>query len=159
VVHDGDVVRIAAVGAGLAALVGLAAIAILLVLLGSDEGTPWVDLEVGDCFDLAGAVEEAGDADPLLRVDTVPCDEPHDAEVVATGRLDPGQDREYPPDDALFDLVDRECARQLGDALDSDAYGLLPIAPDERTWTERGGHYACVAVVAGGGTVTQSVAA
>ncbi len=150
--------RLVGVGVGLAALIGVAVVAILVVL-GSDEGTPWVDLEVGECFDLSGAVDDGVGAEPLVRVVTVPCHEPHDAEVVATGQLAPEQDREYPPDDVLFDLVDRECARQVGDALDPDVYGLLPIAPDERTWNDRGGHYACVAVVAGGGTVTQPIAA
>ena len=42
-----------------------------------------------------------GRAVPRL-VDVIDCSDPHDAEVVATGRLNPGRDRAYPSDDELF---------------------------------------------------------
>lgn len=147
--------RAALVVLGLLALVGAAVLALLAVVLGPQDGVAWVDLEPGDCFDLAGAVADAGD-DALFRVEPTRCNEPHDAEIVATGRLDADGSRNYPSDDELFDLTDRQCERLVGDTLDEAVYGLLPVAPDERTWSERGGHFACVAVVRGGGTVTVS---
>lgn len=141
------------VAVGLTLVVAVGLLVALVTTAGSQDGTPWVDLQPGDCFDLAGAVD--GGDDPVFRVETVSCEEPHDAEVIATGRLDPDGVIDYPADDELFDLVDRRCL--AAGSLDRDRFGLLPIAPDERTWRGRGGHYACVAVALGGGTTTGSI--
>lgn len=149
--------RAVAVAAGVGFVV-IAALVAIGVVLGADDGTSWVDLEPGDCFDLAAALGET-DADTgglLLDVDPLDCTRPHDAEVVAVGRLDPSGDAVYPADDVLFGLVDDRCSLAVGDRIDRSRYGLLPIAPDERTWDDRQGRFACVAVVAGGGVVATS---
>lgn len=145
------------VAVGLAVLVAAAVLAIAAVLSLSNE-TSWTDLDAGDCIDLAGAVDDAADEDAasVFSVDTVDCDEPHDAEIVARGELDPDGDRPYPADDELFDEADRACADLVPASVDTSVYGIVPIAPDERTWDERGGRFVCVAVVVGGGTVTGS---
>lgn len=151
--------RTVGIAAGLVVLVVAALLAIATVLSLSNE-TTWTDLEPGDCFDLAGALAGAdGDLAAVEAVDTIDCDDPHDAEVVAAGDLNPDGDRTYPADDDLFAEIDRECASQVPGVVDpdvADRFGIVPIAPDVRTWDDRGGRFACVAVVAGGGTITGS---
>lgn len=142
--------------AGLVVLVAAAVLAIATVLSLSNE-TSWTDLEPGQCFDLAGAIEDAdGDLADVTAVDTIVCDEPHDAEVVAAGSLNPDGDREYPSDDELFAEIDEACASLVPDTVDPRLFGIVPIAPDERTWNDRNGRFVCVAVVIGGGTVDGS---
>lgn len=148
--------RTVGLAAGLAAVVVAAAVAIVVVLSAGNR-TAFADLEPGDCFDLAGAIAEAsGEVAPFTAVDTVSCGEPHDAEVVAVGALNPDGDRDYPSDGDLIAELDRVCAARVPAEVDLDRFGVLPIAPDERTWTDRDGRYACVAVVIGGGTVERS---
>lgn len=148
--------RTAGVVVGLVVLVAAAVLAIAAVLSLSNE-TSWTDLETGDCFDLAGAVEGAsGDLGSVFAVDTVDCDDPHDAEIVGAGDLNPDGDLPYPSDDELFDEIDRACTALVPPTVDPDTYGIVPIAPDERTWNDRAGRFVCVAVVRGGGTVTGS---
>ncbi|MFP5488395.1 MAG: hypothetical protein ACLGHQ_08835 [Acidimicrobiia bacterium] len=141
---------------GLVTLVAAAVLALAAVLSLSNQ-TSWTDLAVGDCFDLAGAIADAdGDLAAVMAVDTMACDEPHDAQVVAIGELNPDGDREYPDDQALFAEVDAACLARVPDRVDPGTYGIVPIGPDERTWQGRSGRFACVAVVVGGGTVTGS---
>lgn len=148
--------RVAGIIAGLVVLVGAAVLAIATVLSLSND-TAWTDLEPGECFDLAAAVADAdGVVAEVTAVDTVGCDEPHDAQVVAVGALNRDAARDYPDDRALFAEVDAACATSVPDSVDPSVYGILPIAPDARTWEDRAGRFACVAVVAGGGTVTGS---
>lgn len=144
------------IAAGLVVLVLAAVFAIATVLSLSNE-TSWTDLEPGECFDLAGAIADAdGDLGSVSSVDTVGCDAPHDAEVVAVGELNEDEDRPYPADDELFAEIDRACESRVPDEVDTDRFGIVPIAPEERTWNERQGRFVCVAVVRGGGTTTGS---
>ena len=137
-----------AVGPAVAALV-IAAVAVWLVLLVlDDEGTTsFVDLEVGDCFDLPSPDDEGGTVD-VLAVELVDCDEPHDVEVVAVGDLRAGGDGddEYPGFEAVDQAAAAACA---GTAIDSDRVGVVPVAPTEGTWTSFDGRYACLAIGAG----------
>jgi hypothetical protein len=151
--------RTIGVAAGLGALVVAAVLAIATVLSLSNE-TSWTDLDTGQCFDLAGAIADAdGDLAAVTAVDTIACDDPHDAEVVAVGSLNPDGDRDYPTDDEIFAEIDQRCTSLVPDTVDTTRYGIVPIAPDERTWDDRDGRFACVAVVIGGGTVSGSVLA
>lgn len=148
--------RTVGIATGLVVLVVAAVLAIATVLSLSNE-TSWTDLDPGDCFDMAGAIADAdGDIADVTGVDTTDCDEAHDAEVVAAGSLNPDGDRAYPTDDELFGEIDRACASLVPDTVDPDRFGIVPIAPDERTWDGRGGRFVCVAVVRGGGTVSTS---
>lgn len=148
--------RTIGVAAGLVALVVAAVVTIAAVLSLSND-TSWTDLDTGDCFDLANAIADAaGDLAAVTAVDTVECTEPHDAQVVATGELNSDGVQPYPSDDELFATIDRACASLVADTLDPGTYGIVPIAPDERTWNQRAGRFACIAVVVGGGTVTTS---
>lgn len=148
--------RTLGIAAGTGALV-IAAVLVIATVLSLSNDTSWTDLDTGECFDLAGAIADAeGDLAAVSTVDTVGCDDPHDAEVVAAGELDPGGDRAYPADDELFAEIDQACATLVPDVVDPNRYGIVPIAPDERTWNDRGGRFVCVAVVMGGGTVSGS---
>lgn len=142
--------------AGFSVLVVTAVLVIAAVLALSNE-TAWTDLDVGDCLDLAAAIDDAdGDLAAVTTVDSIDCERPHDAEVVAVGELTADGDRPYPGDDELFAEIDAACLVLVPDSVDPRTYGIVPIAPDERTWNERSGRFACVAVVVGGGTVTGS---
>lgn len=136
----------------LAVVAAIVALGVMVFVATSSDETLVLDLEVGDCFDLSDDVD-AG----VGTVRTVGCDEPHEAEVVASGRLDDDGSVERPPDDELFALVDARCAADLGDRRGLlDRFGILPIAADEASWESYDGVYLCVAVPYGGGTTSGS---
>jgi hypothetical protein len=140
------------------AMLATAAIGIAAIVFATRDGSTSIfDLEVGDCFVLPGPDAEL-DADATFGielVDVIHCSEPHDAEVVATGRLNPGRDRAYPSDDELFAEIDRSCAAaDLGDA---GGFGLVPVAPNAASWEPFEGGYICLAVPFGGDLVTGSI--
>ncbi len=142
----GWMIGLLAVAVGVFGL-GVAAIA---VFSGSGAGTAIVDLEVGDCFDLPDDVTADGN---IVAVDTVDCATPHLAEVVFVGSLN-GGDEPYPSDDELFARVDASC--RVAVVVESDAFGLLPIAPTLELWESFDGRFLCVAVPFGGEPVTGS---
>ena len=141
-------------------MVGLVALAVVVfgvgvaaigAFSGSDDGTAFVDLAPGDCFDLPD--EMAADA-TIDSVDTIDCELPHDAEVVSVGTLNDGDDP-YPPDAELFAAVEAAC--QSAGVVDSGSFGLLPIAPTVDLWESFDGRYVCVAIPFGGQPVTGSL--
>ena len=143
-------------------MVGLVGVALLVVVVGvavvaaigaSDDGTTIVELDVGDCFDLP---EDASDVEQLRSVEVVDCETPHEAEVVSDGTFDT-EDAPYPDDDELFLMVERAC-RDAG-VVESDAFGLLPVAPSPELWESFDGRFLCVAVPFGGEPVTGSIVA
>ncbi len=139
---------------GAALLVVAVGVVIVAALTSSDGGTAIVDLEVGDCFDLP---EDESDADEFTSVDVVDCAMPHLAEVVSDGVLNT-DDEPYPDDDdELFGRVEAAC-REAG-VVESDAFGLLPIAPSPELWASFEGRFLCVAIPFGGGAVTGSIVA
>jgi hypothetical protein len=127
-------------------------IGILVVQLARGDSVDVTDLAVGECFSLDASVADDGSID---LVDTLDCAEPHDAQVVAVGELNPGGERAYPLDEELFAEVDARCSAVEPD----ERFGVVPIAPTRATWDGRNGRYACVALVVGGGTVTGDHAA
>lgn len=140
------------VGPTVAALLVIAVgVAIVVTLTASGDGTAIVDLEVGDCFDLP---DDAAATDELRTVDVVDCATPHLAQVVSDGLLNP-DDVPYPDDDELFDVVERSC-RAAG-VVESEAFGLLPIAPTAELWASFEGRFLCVAIPFGGEAVTGSL--
>lgn len=136
----------------------MVAIAIaLIVVVVSNTSTSLLDLRVGDCFDLPVAGSEAARADDVEIVETVEvigCDEPHEAEVVAVGELNPDGDLAYPSDDELFAAVDPRCAAA---SVPLDRFGIVPIAPTERSWESFDGRFLCLAIPFGGEPVTGSI--
>ncbi len=136
-------------------LVAIAAAVAALVLLSPGDDTIVLDLDAGDCFQVPDEIATA----TISKVDTIDCTKPHDAEVFATGELDPGRDQPYPGDQQqLFARVDRQCAAVLTDHIDlAERFGVLPVVADERSWDSYRGRYVCVAIPYGGGTTRGSL--
>lgn len=134
-----------------------AAIVLIVVVAGSDT-TAVVDLDVGDCFDLPS--DDGGDVVEFETVELVPCDEPHEVEVVLVGELNPDGEAEYPDDDELFVLVGRRCDAgvELPEEIAS-RFGVVPIAPTQDTWEGADGRFSCIVLQYGGDPVDFSVLA
>jgi hypothetical protein len=128
---------------------GIAALAIVLI---STNDTVVVELDAGDCFELPDDID-----DRIGTVDTTDCDDPHEAEVVATGELDPGRDLDYPPGDESVTMADRRCTAEVDDPAIVTDFGILPVVADEGAWEPLAGRYVCVAIPYGGGTTTGSL--
>jgi len=131
------------------AIVGVAALAV--VVARHSSGRSVAELELGDCFDLPTMSPNADTTtvEIVMRVELIDCDDPHGAQVVQVGELNPRTDRGYPSDAVLFDEADQQCLRAL--SIVGDRFGLLPVAPTEATWEALLGRYQCLAVPFGGG--------
>ena len=119
----------------------------------ADDQRVILDVGLHECFDLEVDTDAAsGDVAEIGTVHVVDCDEPHNAEVIAVGNLDPGGDTEYPPDDELLVATDERCAAVFAQVMSGAvAAGNVPVAPNEAAWGPTRGRYVCVALVAGGG--------
>lgn len=133
------------------------AILMLAVRLIASSATDITDLDEGDCFDLDldDLVDSGGDMADIDLVDVVACDQPHNAEVVEAGDLNPDHDRPFPSADELFAEVSPACDRLGTD----ERFGIVPVIPTEATWLAREGRYLCVAVAYGGESITGNHAA
>jgi len=135
----------------LAAALGVLGVIVAVTVLSGTDVTSVGDLDMGDCFD----VPFDGDDERVEAVEVFGCTEPHEAEVVAVGELNPDRDLPYPPDADLFAQIDRRCAALAGEV--TDRFGLLPIAPEEASWEPLAGRFVCVAIPYGGGTTVGSL--
>lgn len=141
-------------------VVAVAVVSVIVIgVLSSNDRVAIAELELGDCFELPEPSES--DVDTIETVVTIPCDEPHLAEVVGVGELDAsadgenGETNDYPLESDLFDEVDDRCrAAQLD--VDMDAFGLLPVIPTEARWERGDRSYLCVAIPFGGEPTTGS---
>jgi hypothetical protein len=127
----------------------------LLVAL-SATGALDDDVEVGMCADVSNLEGE------VSSVPVVDCDEPHDAEVTATGELNPGGGGEYPGEGRVRQLVGEECSGQsfsdyVGVAYLDSELDVNFVFPNERNWTEADGSYICFAFLPDGTELTSSV--
>jgi hypothetical protein len=137
-------------------LVAAGALLLMVVQLASNTSTDAADLDVGDCFDLDLDAEGGAGFVDLGLVDVIACTEPHNAQVVAIGELNPDGDEPFPGDDELF----AQAAAVCDPAAATDVrFGMLPVTPTEATWDARRGRYSCVAVSFGGAPVTGDHAA
>lgn len=133
-----------ALAAGALAVIAVATLVMIVWIGASSDQIDVTDLEVGQCFDLA--VDDAdGDAASVDLVDVVPCDEPHTAQAVLVGELNPGRDLPYPDDDELFSRADARCAEVPPDP----RFAVVSVVPTESTWNGRSGRFVCVAVPLG----------
>ena len=143
------------IGLVAAVVVAIALAAAAAVLLRPSGGTIVLDLDPGDCFQVPDDIANA----TLSEVDTISCSDPHEAEVFATGELNPDRDQPYP--DAvqrLFAQVDAKCAAVLVDHPGVvERFGVLPVVADEASWSSFRGRYVCVAIPYGGGTTEGSL--
>lgn len=126
------------------------AVGALIVILGGSS-TSVFDLVPSDCFILPIPDEGAADTLELGTIETLDCGDPHDAEVMVVGELNPGRDRDYPPDVDLYREIEASCVKS---DVDDARFGLLPVAPDEESWSSLGGRFVCLAVPYGGEMVT-----
>ena len=117
----------AGLGVAVIAAVALGVLLLVVVVATPSGETLGLDLEPGECFDLA---DDDG-ADAIGTVETTPCGEPHEAEAVEVGELDPADGAEEVPrpvDDVLFErVVDAIHASQTKD---------LPPDPTRFAWTD-----------------------
>jgi hypothetical protein len=84
--------------------------------------------KVGDCL-----LKLTAGADPW---ETVPCEQPHEAEVFAVFELAEGK---FPGDQKVFDIVDRECTKRfeeyVGVPYDESRFGMTNVSPaDKVSW-------------------------
>ena len=144
------------VGLVVATLVAIALATVAALLLRPGDDTIVLDLDAGDCFQVPDDIADSR----ISKVDEISCAEPHEAEVFATGQLDPDRDQPYPADEQqLFAQVDAKCAAVLADRPDVvQRFGVLPVVADEKSWSSFRGGYVCVAIPYGGGTTEGSLA-
>jgi hypothetical protein len=108
----------------LALIVGIAAPAC------GDDSTAITDIGVGDCFD-----DEGLDAEVIIAVPQVPCDEPHDNEVYFEFTM---TNAFYPGLEAALDAAEQQCLREFDgfvgiDYFESDL-DIFSIVPTEESW-------------------------
>jgi hypothetical protein len=104
------------------------------------------DLRVGDCF--AEPDQPPGDeAHAVGRVRLLPCDGPHDAEVIALAAY-PGAQRSYPGEPRVTEVAGRICLDAL-DAVASprlrDALDVVFFYPTRATWSQGDRDIVCAA--------------
>lgn len=94
------------------------------------------DLRVGDCV-LLGALAEADSGD-VAGFDTVPCEQPHDGEVILVDN-EFFFDLEAFDEQAIDDAAASKCLQVIEDytgiAYDESAFDYLTVAPSEQTWS------------------------
>lgn len=88
--------------------------------------------EIGDCLDTTAL-------GGLQEIPTVPCDDPHDAQVFHTFDL-PGGD--YPGDEEVIEAADAGCVAAfeayIGEAADESALDIWYLTPPEQGWVSAG---------------------
>lgn len=132
--------------AGGVALLAVALLTLVMVIqIFTTDRVDITDLEIGDCFDFPVEGAAGGGFEAIGTVETIGCDDPHTAQVIAVGDLNPDRDREYPGDDALLIEVDERCA----DVESDPRFGIVPIMPTTSTWQGRAGRYVCVGLTLG----------
>ena len=112
-----------------------------------------LDLAIGECVMLP-------DDTVVFDVDTVPCAQPHEGEVYASGTLGPAGSRPYPGDAAVVAEVDAACvqafAPYVGSSFDESALGIYYLYPREVGWDVDTG-YTCIATAMDGSMLTGTV--
>ncbi|GGC03248.1 septum formation family protein [Cellulomonas carbonis] len=89
-------------------------------------------IRVGDCLETTEAFAEATEVE---SVPTVPCGDPHDAEVYATTLLDDG---DFPGDEAVAKKADELCYGEfeafVGLPYEDSALDFTMLYPSEQSW-------------------------
>ena len=116
-----------------------------MALVAGQQTVTLDDLEDGDCF----VFDEEMDLQNLTSFALQPCANALAsvkgsgrvaAQVVATSDLRTG-DEEYPSVEELLLRADTFCTAE-----GFNAYAVIPLLPDESTWTRRQGRAVCVAL-------------
>jgi hypothetical protein len=117
------------------------------------------ELVVGDCLDWPDP-----DVDVVDRVDGIPCDEPHDAEIYAITRLSAGPGEPYPGFDGLIDEAADACVEAfegyVGIPYELDEFLYFDFfSPTEKGWAAGDREIVCMAYRIDDGKLTVSVRA
>ena len=131
-----------AIAAVALAVASLLTLGLIVWLASSSDRVDVTDLESGDCFELPETDAGRDEVSTIELVSVVDCGQPHVAQAVAVGDLNPDGGLPYPDDAELFALVDGRCAV----VQDDPRFGVISVAPTEETWNGRSGRYVCVAV-------------
>lgn len=90
------------------------------------------DLQVGDCFDLKGELDEE---DTVDEITARPCAEPHEFELIYTGSVSSAT---YPSDAAFVTWLDENClpafADYVGRSYSSSALDVFWFQPTPEGW-------------------------
>lgn len=131
----------------------LAAVAALVAApaLVACSGAP-VEPEVGLCFSTGGSRALDG------GVDAVPCNEPHECEIVGVHEAVGGP---YPGQDTLTREAHETCVEQFEEYTGSTAlesvYDLYPMVPTEKAWEAGDTSVLCVARLPGTELLSRTV--
>jgi hypothetical protein len=113
-------------------------------------------LRVGDCFNLASAVDANGDS--TLAYDVVNCAQPHDGEVFS--KFNYPQASAWPGYEAIGSLQQTRCQADfkeyVGVAWDESSYTIDYNSPTETTWASGDRQIQCVLADAAAGKLTGS---
>ena len=126
--------------------VGAFAVAGVAIAVVRSDDTVVVELDPGQCFELPDEID-----DEIGVVDTIDCDEPHRAEVVAADELNPERDLDYPGGDESLAAAEQRCNAALaGETAILEEFGIVPVVANESAWGPLEGRFVCVAIPYGG---------
>jgi hypothetical protein len=113
------------------------------------EETPAVNLTAGDCVQMPDAYEDMDTLiSPKERVPVVPCDEPHDGEVLFLGDAW-NENAEYPGNDVVEAQAKERCDNAfesyIGRPFDRSALEYIHWHPVEEGWEQGDREIGCVA--------------
>jgi hypothetical protein len=105
-----------------------------------------VPLRVGQCGDVP-RIRVGGALDPA-RIDTVPCEQPHDVEVGAVFDHPAGPDLDFPGEDSVDAFATDQCILRfeeyVGAAYEASVLDIAFVAPGEEGWEDGDRRIACV---------------
>ncbi len=114
------------------------------VIIEANPSTDPFALVVGDCLDDGEVAADAGTE--VQSLPTVPCDGPHDSEVIASITL---RGTAYPGADAITAEADASCIAALEERVAmpylETPYDVSYYAPTEQSWSEGDREILCVA--------------
>jgi Domain of unknown function (DUF4328)/Septum formation len=99
-----------------------------------------MSLVVGECFDVPPDVGEVGTDDvELLDVEVMPCEEPHEHEVVSVFDHEAASGVPYPGIDGLTSDATDQCIADfetwVGSSFEDSSLGILVLGPSEHGWS------------------------
>jgi hypothetical protein len=126
----------------------------------SGGDTDVFDLSVGDCVD-DPLEPESDNLVEVEAVESVPCDEPHEAEVYAVVDLPGGDSAAFPGEDSISRQADEVCfgrfEQYVGTAYEASTLAYSYYMPTSQSWDEGDREVACLASDYEGELITGSV--